>query len=128
MLDKDADEIVNAQKYERTAERQGYRSGHYREIITQPQEKCSQRFPNSKEFLTRVSVRRAEDLQRFYRERGCPRVPSVSLIKRIMRVSKQAFPHFPVIIRMFMRMVFISNTAEAVKLRMFLFLWQPGQQ
>lgn len=30
LLDKEADELVNAQKYERSAERQGYRSGHYR--------------------------------------------------------------------------------------------------
>ena len=30
LLDKEADEPVNAQKYERSAERQGYRSGHYK--------------------------------------------------------------------------------------------------
>jgi transposase-like protein len=30
LLDKEADELVNAQKYERSAERQGYRSGHYK--------------------------------------------------------------------------------------------------
>lgn len=30
LLDQEADELVNAQKYERSAERQGYRSGHYK--------------------------------------------------------------------------------------------------
>lgn len=30
LLDKEADELVNAQKYERSSERQGYRSGHYK--------------------------------------------------------------------------------------------------
>lgn len=30
LLDKEADELVNAQKYERSNDRQGYRSGHYK--------------------------------------------------------------------------------------------------
>ena len=30
LLDKEADELVNAQKNDRSAERQGYRSGHYK--------------------------------------------------------------------------------------------------
>ena len=30
LLDKEADDLVNAQKYERSSERQGYRSGHYK--------------------------------------------------------------------------------------------------
>ena len=30
LLDKEADALVNAQKYERSSERQGYRSGHYK--------------------------------------------------------------------------------------------------
>ena len=30
LLDKEADELVNAQKYERSKDRQGYRSGHYK--------------------------------------------------------------------------------------------------
>lgn len=29
LLDKEADELTSAAKYERTANRQGYRSGHY---------------------------------------------------------------------------------------------------
>ena len=28
LLDKEADELVNAEKYERSSDRQGYRSGH----------------------------------------------------------------------------------------------------
>ena len=30
LLDKEADELVRAEKYERSANRQGYRSGHYK--------------------------------------------------------------------------------------------------
>ena len=30
LLDKEADDLVNTQKYERSNERQGYRSGHYK--------------------------------------------------------------------------------------------------
>lgn len=30
LLDKEADELVNARKYERSTDRQGYRSGHYK--------------------------------------------------------------------------------------------------
>lgn len=30
LLDKEGDELVNAEKYERSSERQGYRSGHYK--------------------------------------------------------------------------------------------------
>lgn len=30
LLDKEADKLVNAQKYDRSLERQGYRSGHYK--------------------------------------------------------------------------------------------------
>ena len=30
LLDEEADELVNAEKYERSSDRQGYRSGHYK--------------------------------------------------------------------------------------------------
>ena len=30
LLDKEDDELVNAEKYERSSERQGYRSGYYK--------------------------------------------------------------------------------------------------
>jgi CRISPR-associated protein Cas7/Csd2 subtype I-C len=33
LLDKEADELVNAQKYERSTDRQGYRSSHYKRIF-----------------------------------------------------------------------------------------------
>ena len=36
LLDKEADELVNAQKYERSSERQGYRSGHYKRNFQTP--------------------------------------------------------------------------------------------
>ena len=35
LLDEEADELVNAERYERTAEREAYRSGHYkRRLVT----------------------------------------------------------------------------------------------
>lgn len=34
LLDKEADELLNASKYERNASRQGYRSGHYQRNLT----------------------------------------------------------------------------------------------
>lgn len=34
LLDKEADELLNAEKYERSSERQGYRSGHYQRNLT----------------------------------------------------------------------------------------------
>jgi transposase-like protein len=34
LLDKEADELINAAKYERTSERQGHRSGHYQRNLT----------------------------------------------------------------------------------------------
>ena len=34
MLDYEADQLVNADKYERTVGRQGYRSGHYERNFT----------------------------------------------------------------------------------------------
>jgi transposase-like protein len=34
LLDKEAEELVNAEKYERSAERHGYRAGHYDRNIT----------------------------------------------------------------------------------------------
>jgi len=34
LLDKEAEELVNAQKYERSNDRQGYRSGHYKRNLT----------------------------------------------------------------------------------------------
>ena len=34
LLDHEADELVKADRYERTGDRQGYRSGHYDRIFT----------------------------------------------------------------------------------------------
>ena len=33
LLDKEADELVNAEKYERSSDRKGYRSGHYKRSL-----------------------------------------------------------------------------------------------
>lgn len=39
LLDKEADELVNVQKYERSSDHQGYRSGHYKKISRALQER-----------------------------------------------------------------------------------------
>jgi transposase-like protein len=87
LLDKEADELVNAAKYERSANRQGYRSGHYqRKLITTSGEvklnvpklkgipfetaiieryrrrECSVEEALIEMYLAGVSVRRVEDI------------------------------------------------------------------
>ena len=87
LLDKEADELVNAEKYERSGERQGYRSGHYqRNLVTTSGEvklnvpklkgipfetaiieryrrrECSVEEALIEMYLAGVSVRRVEDI------------------------------------------------------------------
>ena len=87
LLDKEADELVNAAKYERSANRQGYRSGHYqRNLVTTSGEvklrvpklkgipfetaiieryrrrECSVEEALIEMYLAGVSVRRVEDI------------------------------------------------------------------
>ncbi|MGI6144753.1 MAG: IS256 family transposase [Peptococcia bacterium] len=87
LLDKEADELVNAEKYERSANRQGYRSGHYqRSLVTTAGEvklkvpklkgipfetaiieryrrrECSVEEALIEMYLAGVSVRRVEDI------------------------------------------------------------------
>ena len=87
LLDKEADELVNAEKYERSTNRQGYRSGHYqRKLITTSGEvklnvpklkgipfetaiieryrrrECSVEEALIEMYLAGVSVRRVEDI------------------------------------------------------------------
>lgn len=51
LLDKEADELVNAQKYERSSDRQGYRSGHYKRNFQTTAGEVELKVPNSKAFL-----------------------------------------------------------------------------
>ena len=87
LLDKEADELVNAEKYERSGERHGYRSGHYqRNLVTTSGEiklnvpklkgipfetaiieryrrrECSVEEALIEMYLAGVSVRRVEDI------------------------------------------------------------------
>ena len=87
LLDKEADELVNAEKYERSGDRQGYRSGHYqRNLVTTSGEvklnvpklksipfktaiierhrrrECSVEEALIEMYLAGVSVRRVEDI------------------------------------------------------------------
>ena len=45
LLDKEADELVNAEKYERSSDRQGYRSGHYKRNLHTTAGKVELNFP-----------------------------------------------------------------------------------
>ena len=54
LLDKEADELVNAQKYERSADRQGYRSGHYKRNFQTTAGEVELKSPSSREFLSRL--------------------------------------------------------------------------
>ncbi len=109
--DKEADELVNAGKYERSEERQGYRSGHYKrhfqttagEVeLNVPKLKgvpfetaiieCYRRRESSLEealiemYLAGVSVRRAEDITEALR--GTKVSPST-----ISNLNKKAYEH-----------------------------------
>ncbi len=87
LLDKEADELINAEKYERSSERQGYRSGHYKRNLHTAAGKVALKVPKLKDvpfetaiierhrrressveealiemYLAGVSVRRVEDI------------------------------------------------------------------
>lgn len=87
LLDKEADELVNAEKYERSSERPGYRSGHYKRNLHTPAGEVELKVPKLKGipfetaiieryrrressveealiemYLAGVSVRRVEDI------------------------------------------------------------------
>lgn len=48
LLEKEALELTNAAKYERTAERQGYRSGHYNRNLTTTSGDVTRKIPKLK--------------------------------------------------------------------------------
>lgn len=48
LLDKEAGELVNAEKYERSSDRQGYRSGHYKRNLHIPAGEIELKFPKLK--------------------------------------------------------------------------------
>lgn len=91
LLDKEADELINAAKYERTSERQGHRSGHYQRNLTTTSGDVTLKVPKLKSvpfetaiieryrrrecsveealiemYLAGVSVRRVEDITEAY--------------------------------------------------------------
>lgn len=120
--------IVNAEKYERSSERQGYRSGHYkRNLHTTAEEvelkvpklkgisfetaiiKCYHRRESSVEealiemYLAGVSIRRVEDItEALWGTKVSPGTIS-NLNKKRMNISKPGAPvRFPGNIHMFM--------------------------
>lgn len=92
LLEKEANELTQAVKYERTAERQGYRSGHYNRNLTTTSGEVTLKMPKLKGisfetaiieryrrressveealiemYLAGVSVRRVEDIATSFR-------------------------------------------------------------
>ena len=53
-LDKEADDLVNAEKYERSSERQGYRSGHYKRNLHTTAGEVKLKVPKLKTFLLKL--------------------------------------------------------------------------
>lgn len=82
LLDKEADELVNAQKYERSLERQGYRSGHYKRNFQTAAGEIELNVPK----LKGVSVRRVEDITEALR--GTKVSPGT-----ISNLNKKAYEH-----------------------------------
>ena len=133
LLDKEADDLVNAEKYERSSDRQGYRSGHYKRNLHTTAGEVELKVPKLKGipfetaiieryrrressveealiemYLAGVSVRRVEDITEALWGTKISPGPSVISIKRHMSILKPGVhAHSPAAIRMSMWMVFI---------------------
>ncbi len=133
LLDKEADELVNAQKYERSTDRQGYRSGHYKRNFQTTAGDVELKVPKLKGvpfetaiieryrrressveealiemYLAGVSVRRVEDITEALWEQKYPQALSATSIKRHMSISKLGVhAHWSAAIRMSMWMASI---------------------
>ncbi len=113
LLEKEAEELVNASKYERTAEREGYRAGHYDLNLATTSGKVTLKMPKLKGvafetaiieryrrressveealiemYLAGVSVRRVEDITEvLWGTKVCP--------STISELNKKAY--FPIV-------------------------------
>lgn len=56
LLDKEADELANAEKYERSSERKGYRSGHYQQNLHTTTGETEQKVPKLKEIPFEIAI------------------------------------------------------------------------
>lgn len=56
LLDKEADELVDAEKYERSSNRQGYRSGHYKRNLHTTAGEVELKVPKLKGDLSRLPL------------------------------------------------------------------------
>ena len=144
LLDKEADELTGASKYERSASRQGYRSGHYSRKLTTTSGEVRLEVPKLNDipfetaiieryrrressveealiemYLTGVSMRRVEDISEALWGSLCQHPPSaISIRKHTCRETV----HCPANIRMCTLMVSISSGTEAASLKMSVFL------
>ena len=111
LLDQEADQLINAEKYERSGERKGYRSGHYDRNFTTTSGDVKLRVPKLKGvqfetaiieryrrrecsveealiemYLAGVSVRRVEDItEALWGAKASPRT--------ISNLNKKAYEH-----------------------------------
>lgn len=149
LLDHEADELVNAGKYERSGERKGYRSGHYERNFSTTSGDVMRRVPKLKGiqfetaiierykrrecsveealiemYLAGVSVRRVEDITEALWEAKCPPEPSATSIRKHMNTLRNGV--LVPLLRStltFTLTVFTLNAAGAEKSRMSLSLW-----
>jgi putative transposase len=148
LLDHEADELVNAERYERSGDRKGYRSGHYERNFSTTSGNVKLRVPKLKGiqfetaiierykrrecsveealiemYLAGVSVRRVEDItEALWGTKVSPGT--------ISNLNKKAYGHieqwrqrplldeYPYV---FMLMVFISSAVGVAKYRMCLY-------
>lgn len=145
LLDKEADELVNAQNYERSAERQGYHSGHYKRNFQTTAGEVELNVPKLKDvpfetatieryrrressveealiemYLTGISVRRVEDITEALWGTKVSLGTISNLNKKLMNISNSGVPvRFPASIRMSMLTEFISNAVGAARFKMY---------
>lgn len=148
LLDHEAEELVNAEKYERSGDRKGYRSGHYNRnfqttagdvtlkvpklkgvqfetaiIERYRRRECSVEEALIEMYLAGVSVRRVEDIPKLFGEPKYLPELSVTLTRKLTSTSKPGVPDlFPVNTPISMWMAYTSNAVGTVKSRMYLCL------
>ena len=113
LLEEEADDLVGAERYGRTAEREAYRAGHYDRSLTTSSGEVTIRMPKLKGmrfttaiieryrrretsveeamiemYLAGVSTRRIEDVSEILWGRACPRRPSRTSTRGRSRPSR----------------------------------------
>lgn len=152
LLNKEAEELTSAAKYERTESRQGYRSGHYSRKLTTTSGEVTLNIPKLKGvpfetaiieryrrressveealiemYLAGVSVRRVEDIsEALWGSRVSASTISDLNQKAYVHIEEWRNRRLSGNIRMFMWTGFISSEIGAESLKMSAFWWQSA--